>query len=707
MVLNARNITMYSMIALALAAFPPATAHANDYDVRILRDTWGVPHIFGKTDADAAYGLAFAHSEDDFATIQETLLLTRGILASFQGTQAAPMDFAVHLLRVWDFVNEKYESDLSPEVRAICEAYADGVNHYANLHPDEKIAELYPTTGKDIVAGFVFKGPFFYGLDNAILELFSDTRKREVSQRKTAMLRWRNVLTDGVHLGSNTMSVSPRRTADGSTFLAVNSHQPWEGPVAWYEAHVHSEEGWDAVGGTFPGAPVILHGHNRRLGWAHTVNSPDLIDIYLLEINPDNPDQYRFDGEWLDLDVRQVGLRVKMNENTVFPMRREALWSVYGPAVRTEHGTYAIRFANIGDIRQVEQWFRMNKAQNLDEFMDAMKMQSIPSLNVGYADADGNIMYMYNAHMPVRSEAYDWDLYLPGNTSETLWTEYVPFEETPIVLNPISGFVQNCNSTPFNTTIGKGNPDPSAYSKTLGIETHMTNRALRAVELFGGDMDIDWEEFKDYKFDRKYSINSDAAKVVKAILAAPAPEDPLAREAVEVIREWDLRTNPESSSAALAVHTALRSIRGNSIADIDTIFQNLREVAEILKTNHGRIDAPWAEVNRLRRGSLDVGLGGGPDILHAVYGGALRNDGTTTGRAGDCYILLVRWDDGGNVSSESVHQYGSATLDASSPHYADQVPLFVDRKLKPVWMDEEDIRKNLKAEYRPGDKPKG
>jgi len=261
-----------------------ATTH---YDVRILRDTWGVPHIFGKTDADVAYGLAWANAEDDFATIQGALLAARGRLASVYGEAAAPNDYMVQLLRVWDTVNARYESDLSPETRAVCEAYAHGLNAYAAQHPNRALPGLYPATGKDVVAGFVHKVPLFFGLDRTLRELFEDAPRpgrRSVQNGPEAPI------------GSNAFAVAPSRAADGATRLAINSHQPWEGPVAWYEVHLHSEEGWDMVGGLFPGSPVIAHGHNRDLGWAHTVNRPDLIDVFVLDVNPANPNQYRFDG---------------------------------------------------------------------------------------------------------------------------------------------------------------------------------------------------------------------------------------------------------------------------------------------------------------------------------------------------------------------------------------------------------------------------
>ncbi|MCX5772025.1 MAG: penicillin acylase family protein, partial [Candidatus Hydrogenedentes bacterium] len=418
---------------------PPGT-----YDVRILRDTWGVPHIFGKTDADCAYGLAYAHAEDDYATIIEALRGARGKMAAVKGKDLAPQDFAVGLLRVREIVAEKYQTDLSPEARALCDAYAAGLNHYAALHPKEKDGRgLLPFTGQDVVAGFVLKAPMFFGLDSKVKELFGEERRRPVSEKNTSTA---SVLTNGLPIGSNAFAVSPLRSSDGQTFLNINSHQPWEGVVAWYEAHLHSEQGLDIVGGTFPGAPVILVGHNRHLGWAHTVNNADLADIYVLDINPDNPNQYKFDGQWRDLEVRKVPITVKIWGPIRWTVKREALWSVYGPTVRQPHGTYSIRYSSQGDIRQVEQWYRMGKSTNLEEWQAAMRMGSIGSFNCVYADEKGNIYYLFNALLPLRNEAYDWEQYLPGNTSETLWTQYAPLDKLPQVLNPPSGFIQSCNS---------------------------------------------------------------------------------------------------------------------------------------------------------------------------------------------------------------------------------------------------------------------
>ena len=660
------------------------------YNVRIMRDTWGVPHIYGKTDADVAYGLAYAHCEDDFETIQDTLLLISGIQASIKGSSGAAFDYMIKLFRFWEMVEEKYETELSPEIRAICEAYADGCNHYAARHPEKAIPELLPATGKDIVVGFSVTTAVFCGLPGAVQELFKSKRPKPVSQRKPP----------GV--GSNTFSIAPSRTPDGKTHLAINAHQPWTGAQTFYEARLKSEEGLDIVGGLFPGSPVILHGHNRNLGWAHTVNNPDLIDTYVLEINPDNPNQYKFNGEWRELEVRKVKIKVKLKWWLKWTVKRDALYSVHGPVVRQPHGTYAVRYTGYGDIRQVEQWYRMGKARNIEEFEAAMKMQAIPYFNIGYADKEGNIWYIYNALLPLRAEGYDWQKYLPGNTTETLWTEYLPFEKLPQVRNPASGFVQNCNATPYRATIGTENPKPEDFSPTYGIEpfSFMTNRSWRILELLSGDESITEEEFYQYKFDMKYSKDSVVAEVLQEILKAPASDDAVVQEAVELMRNWNLSTEPDNPAAALAV-LSLRDIvrdrmhgrRGSEP------MKELKEKAYLLKDTYGRIDVPWKKVNRLVRGTVDVGVGGGPDILHAVYG---NWDGKRfVGSTGDGYVLLVTWDSDGQVHSRSLHQFGSATLDESSPHYADQVPLFAQQKTKPVWLDEEELRQHLESEYCP------
>jgi penicillin amidase/acyl-homoserine-lactone acylase len=380
--------------------------------------------------------------------------------------------------------------------------------------------------------------------------------------------------------------------------------------------------------------------------------------------------------------------------------------------VRQDHGTYALRYAGFGLVNIFEQLYLMNKAATFEEWQGAMRNGGLASFNVGYADTEGNIYYLYNAMIPVRAEGYDWSLYLPGNTSETLWSEYLPFDDLPQVFNPPSAFVQNANSTPFMTTTDPWNPDPADYSTTLGIETDMTNRAWRALAQFEADESITFEEFQTYKYDKTYAPQSDIAIMVKMLLEAPLPKDPDVQTALDILRGWDFQTDYESTATTLAIWTMYHLYEsesginpgalGKGEIQADILVDSFTQAVKDLKDKHGGVAVPWSQVNRLVRGDVDLGLAGAPDVLHAIYG-EMQDDGRLVGFQGDSYVMLIRWDAEGEVSSYSVHQYGSATLDESSPHYADQAPLFARQDLKPVWIDEADILANLEREYRPGE----
>ena len=699
-----------------IAAFDGAsyTKLSDKYDVRILRDTWGVPHIYGKHDADTAFGLAFAHAEDDFATIQQSLMTSRGHLAlvgaygprilngltkaigmgalvDVADADPAVTDYLVRLLRVREKLDAKYESDIAPATRAMLDGYADGINLYAAQHPEKVVAGFTAVEGKDIAAGFVFFTPLFFGLDRNIKELFEPTRQREIS-----------LATDGG--GSNAFAVAPSRSADRYTRLLINSHQPYKGPLAWYEARVHSDDGWDMAGGVFPGSPFILHGFGPHLGWANTVNSPDLTDVYVLTTDAAHPNQYKFDGQWRDFERSTAKLTLRLFGPLTITVSRDILQSVYGPVIERPHGTYAIRFSGHEKINQVEQYYRLNKAQNAAEWEAAMRLQAIPSQNYTYADATGRIAYYYNAVFPKRDPAYDWSKYLPGDTSRTLWTEYLPFDAAPRLVSPRAGFVFNANNTPFFASAEADNLKRENFSPTFGIETRLTNRALREFEQLNADPSITRAAFRIYKFDKTYSKDSMLAGVIKELLAKDFTGDDLLLKAQDILRHYDMTANMESRGAALAIMTGLPVVAptfaGKPPGDAVAAF---RKAAQTLMQHFGRLDPEWGEVNRLRRGTLDLPAGGGPDTLRAIESGLEPGpDGKFEAMKGDTLIYFVEWDPSGKVSAESIHQFGSATLDSTSPHYADQTPLYQRQEMKPVWFDEADVRRHLEREYRPG-----
>ena len=669
-------------------------------DLVIHRDTWGVPHIFGKTNADAAFGLAYAHAEDDFSTIQTTLLATRGRVGHYMGKDGAAVDFFVKL---FDFPNRgaaKYE-EMSDAFKAVATGYVNGLNHYAATHPKEIEYDIFPVREQDIIVGYMMSIASFIGVPGRLAELFRDTRRHPVSEYGDGEL------ADERFKGSNAFAFSPNRTGDGSTILVANTHQPWTGPLAWYEAHIKSEEGWNAAGGLFPGSPVLTIGFNEHLGWTHTVNRPDMIDTYVLTMHPEDPLKYKFDGEWLTLKERKLKLRVKVFSFFRITAKRTVYDSVYGPVVKSDHGAYAIRYGGFEEAGALDQWLHMSLATNKTEWDAAMARHELAMFNTVYADKAGNISYIYNAKLPLRDPGYDWSVYLPGDTSATLWEHYLPYDELPRVENPSSGFVQNCNATPFTSTDGPGNPDPDAFPLTMGIERHMNNRELRAMELYGNDSSLTLEEIVSYKYDMKYSDQSAVARSMDALRDISAPKDSLTAAALNVLLSWDRNTDPDNLQAALGVLTYHGRLTKRLISSAESmpsnedVLNSLRASAEFMITHHGALEVPWSRINRLQKGETDLGLGGGPDVLHAVYG-TLQDDGRGRGIAGDSHIWITKWNTDGTMETQSIHPFGSATSRPDSPHYTDQSPLFVNRTFKTLWFDEKDVLANIKRSYYPG-----
>ncbi len=675
---------------------------ADGFDVTIYRDNWGVPHIYGKQDVDVAFGLGFAHMEDDWETTQEVLAMSRGTLAKYKGKQAAQTDYLIQFFRVWDLVETRYDTDLPLATRAMVEAYADGINSYAAKHPNKVWRGLFPVTGKDVVAGFVFRTPFFFGIERDLAKIFDPNGFIDQGPKETTF----ELLTNSkAPVGSNAIAVAPNRSADGATRLLVNSHQPFAGPVAWYEVRLKSDEGWDMAGGVFPGSPVIFHGHNQKLGWASTVNAPDLVDVYKLTLNPDNDKQYLLDGAWRDFEISEAPLRVKLFGPFSWVFKRDVIWSEHGPVFNLDHGAFAIRHAGMDEIRQVHQFYKLNKAHDFEAWRDAMRINAQPSINYVYADAEGNIAYLYNARMPDRDPKYDWKGLLPGDQSDAIWSDYVPFEALPFLVNPDAGFVINANNTPFRATAPDGDMDPERFPKTFGIETSMTNRAYRALELFGADIDISGSEFLTYKFDNKYSASSELVALVEELVSIEAESDSDLATAQVILRAWTLTTEQEDEQAALAILTGGRVLGGEEkIETVDDKVAVLLDVASMLRHHFGSLEVSWGDINRLRRGDVDLGLSGGPDTLRAIYAGyELDNDNKLTAMAGDTLIYFVEWDSEGRMSSRSIHQFGSATLDKMSVHYDDQTVLFAEERLKPVLFDFEDLEPEIKRAYRPGE----
>lgn len=693
-----------------LPANPPASElskAAQAYQVEIIRDSWGVPHIVGQRDADVVYGLAYAHAEDDFETIQETVAATRGVLASYRGADAAPTDYIVSLMNVWETVHQ-HQSKIPDDVMAMADAYAAGLNLYAAQYPETTWRGLAPFKAEDVVAGFIFKTPFFYGMDKVLLDLFGDERQGEIALDPNAeQASWLVRPRSNTELGSNAIAVNAARSGEDITRLLINSHQPMTGPVAWYEAHLVSAEGLDITGGLFPGTPVILHGFNRNLGWANTVNHIDLTDTYVLTRNPDNELQYQLDGQWRDFEQTEVTINVKLFGPFRYPAKRRVLRSEHGPVIEAEHGTYAIRYAGMGEFRQLEQYYRLNQAANLEEFMQAMALNALPSINYVYADRDDNIGFIHNAQYPARDDAWDWSKDLPGDRSDLIWQGYRSFDAVPKLMNPQSGLVFNANNTPFSATDGADNLRKENFPQSMGLAENQTNRALRLIELNDGSSPIGKERLLALKFDTVYSEKSDYVATINKVLAADFAEQSGLQAAVDHLRQWDRATNAENRHAALAVLTLRRLARSENPDDHspEKLQEALAWSVNYLTQYHSGIDTPWGEVNRLVRGDVSLPVDGGPDILRAIYSFGLPENELPSATHGDTWMALVEWDSNGLQTADVLHQFGTATLDETSQHYADQAPLFAAKKWRQALLKIDEARAEATRTYSPTGQP--
>lgn len=676
---------------LFLAATYAAFSQVNPENIDIVRDKWGVPHIFGKTDAETAYGLAWANAEDDFKTMQFTMLAGKGMLGRVNGKDGATVDYVVSLLRCKQIVEQEFDN-LSPDFVRLIEGYVAGINAYAAAHPKEILSKkAFPLTAKEYITSTILSLSVISGVEKTL---------QTILQNKLDGLK------DFKAAGSNAIAILNTKTTDGATYLANNSHQPLEGPVAWYEAHLISEEGWNMLGGLFPGGPVIFLGTNENLGWAHTVNNQDKIDVYQLEINPENENQYKFDGEWLDLEVEKVKLKVKIGP-FVIPVKKEAYWSKYGATLKSEQGTFSVRFGANMDIRGVEQWYRMNKANNFSEFYKAMEMVAIPGFNTVYADRDDNIFYVSNGKIPIRNQDYDWEGVLPGNTSETLWTEFHPFADLPQYINPKSGYLFNTNNTPFNATGEADNLKNEDFDQTMGYETFDNNRSKRMGDLLKSYDKFSYDDFKRVKYDSQLPADSLLYPTnVNVIFRLDETKYPDIAKQISTLKNWDRNADIESEGAAIFmkfywnVYEKYKSSGFERTISEEESVELLRAVKKHFIEHFGKENVTLGEIQKLKRGDKELPIWGLPDVITAMYAVTEYGEGKHNVKQGETYIELTKFKKGQLPEIESVINYG-ASNHPENPHYDDQMELYAAKKLKRMTLDKEEVRKNAVRTYHP------
>lgn len=679
------NKIIYLLIATSFAH-----SQINPNNIEIVRDQFGVPHIYAQTDAEVAYGLAWANAEDDFITIQEAYLAGNAMLSNYIGLKGAAADFITQFIGSKSLIDEKIGT-ISEDYMEVVEGYSQGLNAYARNNPDKVLyKKLFPITPKKMLMYSQLQ--LFISNEGAYWAgriLNNDTQDGFLDQNLT---------------GSNVIAMNSSKTVTGETFLAINTHQPLEGPTSWYEVHLNSEEGTNIIGTMYPGTPNILIGVNEHLGWSHTVNYPDKTDVFKLRMK--NKRKYIVDGEEYELEklkakisIKVLGIPIKIN--------RKYYNSIFGPTLKNKSGYYSIRTPTLFNIKALEQWWRMGKSKNFSEFYNTLKMTQLPGFNIGYADKYDTIFYMSNGIIPKRAEGYNWKGIVPGDTKKTLWTEYHKIEDLPQVIQPDAGFIYNANHSPFKSTSAEENPKEEDYSQRMGYETYDNNRSTRLIELIESYDKVSYEDFKDIKYDNsfpsKFNYNFMDISIIET-LKLEAENDLF--ELLDIIQKWDRKTDIDSQGAGIYGVLYYQLVwnyrdeiqKNNKTISRETLLSALRDVKQYLIDNFGSIKITLGDFQKLVRGNKELPIWGLPDVITAMSSRPYK-DGKHKVTQGESYIGLVRFNENGPIL-ESIISFGNSD-NPDSDHYTDQMKKYSMFQTKKMTFDRDVIYKEAKKIYNP------
>jgi acyl-homoserine-lactone acylase len=658
----------------------------NPLAIDIVRDSFGVPHIFAKTDEEVAYGLAWAEAEDEFESMQQLLLPVKGLMGRVLGKKAVAGDYAFELFRCREITEEKWNTLSAPFLQLI-HGYVQGLNQYAATHPKELIhKKLFPITEKEYVSSSVFALTIFNGADKALFRIFNNSEPEAPEYNKK---------------GSNAFAISNTKTTNGNAFLLINAHQPNTGPQSFYEAHLCSEEGLNITGGLLAGAPCILHGANEHLGWAHTVNYCDRLDEFQLEMNPENKLQYKFDGQWVNLEVKIIKLRIK---GIPINIKRKIYWSKYGATMKNNSGFFSMRLGANMKIGALDQWYQMDKAKNYTEFYTALQKQELSMFNIMYADKYDTIFYINNAAMPIRNSGYDWKQTLPGNTSKTLWTAFRSLNALPQYINPSSGFLYNTNHTSFLATAANDNLKASSFAKEDGWEQYSLNRNIRFMELFPLQEKISYEKFKAIKFDKQLPTELQYWYKLDSMFSLNEIEYPSYANLITVFKKWDKKSNIESKGAAIFLLTyeylkkTLQGQAPRSITKTEAI-NTYKHIHDYMQTNFGNTEITLGDLQKLVRGNKEWPLSGIPDVLAPQWTEPLKN-GKLKSIGGDGLIMFVQFPKTGLPKIETINTYG-ASAKPGNKHFDDQVEMYLKQQTKSMTLDKKEIYLKAEKIYHP------
>lgn len=670
-------------------------------DVTIYRDTYGVPHVFGRTDASTVFGFAYAQAEDNFWRLEDNFISAIGRSAEVYGEGRLEGDRVNRALEIPRLAREEY-ARLDPHTRSICDAFAAGVNYYLRHHPEvkprllENVEPWYPLAFiryRYYQQGFANDGAF----DGADLQTASIDPRLKESQ------------------GSNGWVIDRSKSATGNAMLFINPHLPFFGSGQVYEGHVHSETGWNFTGYTRFGFPLPYVGHNENGGWVSTDNEADLTDVYAETFDdPKRPFAYRYGRGHRNAVEHTAEILVKTDsglEKRTYKMIR----THHGPVLAMRDGKkLAVRMAKFESDGWLRQWYLMTRARSVVELKRAMAPLNMLFGNVMYADRQGSIFYLYNGAVPRRDPRFDWQKAVDGSDPATEWKGYHTIDELPQLTNPKTGWMQNCNGSPFLLT-SAGNPDPKDFPPYM-VQESDNLRSEISRRILAENKKFTFQDWRRAAFDT-YVLGADkylplVLSAVKKRLETKAEKD--LGEAIEILSRWDRRSTTESIAMTLFVLT-VDGVQQNRVdpGNEAAVAEAFAKVLGTLEKDFGTWRVPWGEINRLQR--YDESIGGSfsderPSLGLAGMGG--REGGVFTfqsipqrglkkryGVAGGTYISVVEFAP--KVRGFSVHVFG-ASGDSKNKHFMDQAPLYARGEFKPAWLTLEDIKANLERSYMPG-----
>lgn len=712
--------------ALALLFAPLGSAAAQDgalaRQVEIRRTSYGIPHIKAENLRAAGFAMGYVQLEDYGEQVPMGMIRARGELARNLGRERIDADFRAR--QGFRRAVETYHL-LEQDTRDVYEGFAAGVNRYIELHPSAFPAWMRPDFSGHDVHALSISGPAEAAVRRFLRNLGTETR--EVAATPTP--DWEG----GVEDGSNAWAFAPSRTKSGKAILMRNPHLSWT--AGYYEAHVTVPGKFNFYGDFRIGGPLgIVGGFNENLGWATTNNSPDLDEIYALDVDPARADHYLFDGGSVPLRNELITVEFK-NGDGIGRETREVWSSPIGPVIHRGGGKiYVLRFAGDGEYRTDEQFLKMMKSRTLAEWKDAVKMRARTSSNLTYADRAGNIFYVWNATIPSLPHPSGGDsLAVPARRSSDIWMRAVNFDSLPQLLNPRGGYVRNENDPPFFTNLNQP-LDPASYPANMR-ENQLRLRSQHSLELIHGKQKYSLEEVVRLKHSMRMILADRVKGDLIAAVRAASPSAEVSR-AIELIEKWDNTVAPESrggvlfetwwtryvrlapqapASAAAAGFSAEASAlfrepwtpkqpatTPQGLADQKRAAEAFTWAVEETKRRFGAWDVAWGEVHRVRRGDVDVPVGGCSGLLGCfrVLGFQEQADGKRAANTGDGWILAVEFTS--PVRAYSVLAYGQSN-DPKSPYYSDQAALFARGELKPVAFTEAEIEEQLVRRYRPGE----